>query len=57
MFLPISFMTYIVWAFVPVTFWAARDNGSSYANVADMSEKKPPSANPASQHIVKPPRW
>jgi hypothetical protein len=46
---PISFITYIVCAFVPVTSRAARDNGSSYAKVADMSEKKPPSANPDSQ--------
>jgi hypothetical protein len=52
MFLPISFITYTVCAFVPVTSLAARDNGSSYAKVADMSEKKPPSANPDHQLSV-----
>jgi hypothetical protein len=52
MFLPISFITYTVCAFVPVTSLAARDNGSSYAKVADMSEKKPPSANPIHQLVV-----
>jgi len=52
MFLPISFITYTVCAFVPVTSLDARDNGSSYAKVADMSEKKPPRANPTYQLAI-----
>ena len=46
MFLPISLKMNIVCAFVPTSFSEARERGSSYANVADIREKKPPSANP-----------
>jgi hypothetical protein len=46
MFLPISLKMNIVCALVPTSFSEARDKGSSYANVADMREKKPPNANP-----------